>query len=138
MLTREQILNVQDLEIKEIAVPEWGGSVYIKQLTRGQQDEYQKRQYGSARMKMQKRTGENEVYSVSVYGHDTYLVVCAVCDEDGNQLFTDADVKKLKEKNGAVIGNLAVEIVKFSEMEEDVAEIGEMEQQEQELDELKN
>jgi hypothetical protein len=65
---------------------------------------------------------------VTLFGHDAWLVAQGVCDEDGKRLFSNADVKELEKKNANAIGRLAVEIVSFSGMGEDV----------EELDDLKN
>jgi len=120
MLTREQILNKVDIEVKEIQVPEWGGSVYIRQLSRAQQDEYLKRQYGETRLKQDSKAKQQEISAVNIYGHDAYLCMCGICDEEGKPLFNREDIDALKKKNGAVIGRIAMEIVRFSAMEMDV------------------
>jgi hypothetical protein len=120
MLSREQILNKNDIEVKQIPVPEWGGDVFIRQLTRGEQDTYLKRQYGETRLKQDSKAKNQDISAVNIYGHDAFLVSCGVCDEDGKPLFKAEDIEALKKKNGAVIGRLAVEIVKFSGMAGDV------------------
>lgn len=121
-LSREQILGVQDIKTKEIEVPLWDGSVYIRQLTRGQQDEYMQRQFGVMAMKQQGKS-QNVEGSVNVFGHDAWIFAQGVCDESGNRLFSDKDVDKLKEKNGEAIGFVAKEIILFSGMQADIAEL---------------
>lgn len=127
-LTREDILGKVDISIKEMPVPEWGGSVFIRQLTRGEQDTYLKRQYGDTRLKQSGKKGgdSQEISAINIYGHDAFLVACAACDEAGLPLFKQSDVEKLKEKNGFVIGRIATEIVKFSGMAEDVKAVEEI------------
>jgi len=120
MLSREQILNKVDIEIKEIPVPEWGGSIFIRQLSRGEQDTYLKRQYGDTRLKQDSKARNQEISAVNIYGHDAYLCVCGICNEDGTPVFKQTDVEDLKKKNGMVIGRIAVEIVKFSGMAGDI------------------
>ena len=120
MLSREQILNKVDIEIKEIPVPEWGGSIFIRQLSRGEQDTYLKRQYGDTRLKQDNKARNQEISAVNIYGHDAYLCVCGICNEDGTPVFKQTDVEDLKKKNGMVIGRIAVEIVKFSGMAGDI------------------
>lgn len=120
MLTREQILNTVDISIKEIQVPEWGGSVFIRQLSRGEQDTYLKRQYSETKLKTDNKAKNQEISAVNMYGHDAYLCACGICDADGKPLFKQSDVDELKKKNGAIIGRLAIEIVKFSGMAGDV------------------
>jgi len=132
-LSRDEILNVNDIQTKLIEVPAWKNkfddpTVYIRQLSRGEQDEYLKRQYGSTKMKQDKRAENQEISAVNIYGHDAFLCVCGVCDVDGKRLFSRNDIPKLEEKLGAAIGFIAAEIVKFSDMTEDI----------QALDELKN
>ncbi len=119
-LSREQILQAQDIATKEIPVPEWGDSVFIKQLTRGEQDEYLRRQYGQTRLKQDAKAHQQEISAVNIYGHDAYLCMCGICDADGKRLFKESDIEALRQKNGAVIGRLAVEIVKYSAMAGDV------------------
>ena len=120
-LTREQILGKVDIAIKEIEVPEWGGSVHIRQLTRGEQDTYLKRQTGESRLKQDAGATQQEISGVTIYGHDAYLCACGICDSEGSALFKQEDIKALDKKNGAVIGRIAVAIVEFSEMKKDVA-----------------
>lgn len=121
-LTREQILGIQDIEVKEIEVPGWNGTVFIRKLTRGQQDEYAKRRFGKTAMKH--LGGQQEVESdISLFGHDAWLFAQGVCDEDGKRLFSNSDVSKLNEKSGEAIGLVAQKIVKFSGMVEDVEEL---------------
>lgn len=125
-LSREAILQVQDITVKEIEVPEWGGAVFIRQLTRGEQDEWLRRQYGQTRLKQDTKAKQQEISSVNMYGHDAYLCVCGICDIDGKRLFKETDVEDLRKKNGAVIGRLAVEIVKYSQLAGDAEVIEEV------------
>ena len=132
-LSRDEILSIDDIQVKLIEVPAWknkvkDASVYIKQLTRGEQDEYMKRMYGSTKMKQDKRAENQEISAVNIYGHDAFLCVCGICDDKGKRLFNRNDIDKLDSKLGAAIGFIAAEIVKFSDMTEDL----------EVLDELKN
>jgi hypothetical protein len=125
LLTKEDILGLKDIATKEITVPDtipaWGGmTLVIKQLTRGQQDAYLERQYGSTKMKQDGKAKNQEIGGMKIYGHDAWLVVRAVCvDASGILMFTDADIPKLNEKSGEAIGWIAAEIVKFSGMDGD-------------------
>jgi hypothetical protein len=127
-LTREQILNISDIEVKQIHVPEWNSDIHIRQLTRGQQDAYLKRQFGKGQTKKLGSADAEVVSEMNLYGHDAFLCVCGVCDAAGNPLFKPEDEKSLQSKSGKVIGFIASEIVEFSGMAGDV----------EELDELKN
>jgi hypothetical protein len=121
-LTKEQILGIVDIKVKEIEVPLWGGTLFIKQLTRGQQDEYLHRQFGKFGVKQQGKT-QNIESSMDMFGHDSWIFAQGVCDENGKRLFTDKEVEAINQKNGEAVGAVAVEIVKFSGMEADVQEL---------------
>jgi len=66
-LTRDQILAQSDIKFKKIYVPVWKDNVWIRQLTRGEQDKYLKRQYHQARIKE-----VTEVSAMNLYGHDAF------------------------------------------------------------------
>jgi len=117
MLTRDQILKTNDIKTKEIQVPEWNDSILIRQLTRGDQDEYMKRQFGKSTIE-NKDKGQ-KITEFSIYGHDAWLCTHGICNPDGTLMFGDADIVELKKHNGEVIGRIAKEILEFSGMVED-------------------
>lgn len=122
-LTRDEILKQNDIKVKKIRVPVWEKDVWIRQLTRGEQDEYLKRQYHLANINPGKG-----VSAMNIYGHDAFLCVCAVSDQAGERLFknTPEEIEKLNEKNGEAVGFLATEIVIWSGMKDDVEAIEEV------------
>jgi hypothetical protein len=125
-LSRDDFFAIDDLTVKEltipVTIPSWGGKkVLIRQLTRGEQDAYMKRQFGDARMRTQRKDMNGEIALSGLFGHDAWLCVRGVCDENGKPIFKDSDVEKLNQKSGEAIGWIAAEIVKFSHMEEDVS-----------------
>lgn len=125
-LSRDKAFGMQDIKIKEITIPDhipaWGGeTVYIKQLTRGDQDEYLRRRAGGLRMKQDVRAGQQDISNVaSFFGHDAWIMVRGCVDADGKPLFKESDIAELNKKNGEAIGWIAAEIVKFSGMAGDV------------------
>ena len=134
-LTRDMILGLQDITTKEItlpsSIPVWGNQkLYIRQLTRGEQDEYLKRQFGSMRAEQQGtgKKGSKQVMSApDLYGHDAWVFVHSVCDEGGTLLFGLKDIDLLNRKSGEAIGYVAKEVLKFSRMDKDVEELDEVE-----------
>jgi hypothetical protein len=122
-LSRDDFFAVDDITIKKLVIPDnipsWGGKeLYIKQLNRGQQDAYLKRQFSDTRMK-QLGQKQHEISSLNIYGHDAWLCVKSVCDESGKLLFTNADEESLNKKSGEAIGWIAAQIVEFSGMKAD-------------------
>lgn len=126
-LTRDKYFSTNDIAIKEIPIPPeipiWGGeTVFIKQLSRGDQDEYLRRQYGQTRMKQDVKAKQQEISAVNIYGHDAWLMMRGCVDAEGRPLFKEADIPEINKKAGAFVGWVASEIVKFSKMEDDIEE----------------
>jgi hypothetical protein len=137
-LNRDEILGMIDLTTKEItipgSIPVWGDKkLYIKQLTRGDQDNYLIRQFGTGKVKP---TG-TEYDMVGLYGHDAWLCSRGISDAEGKRIFSESDVEKLAEKSGEFIGYVALEILKFSGMDLD-SKIAKKAAKAQVKEELKN
>jgi hypothetical protein len=114
-LTKDEILNYDDLKVKRIKVPAWDNAeVCIKPLTRGQCDIYLNRLYGKVEMTLTAGSPRVGSQKGDPYGHDAYLCVCGICDENGESLFTTKELSKLEAKFGLAIGQIAVEIAKIS------------------------
>jgi hypothetical protein len=79
MLTRTQILAiVPTLKREEVDVPEWSGSVYVREMTGLERDRF-------------------EVVLIEGKRANFRALIAAftVCDEDGQRIFTEADAKAL-------------------------------------------
>lgn len=137
-LTRDQILAMVDIDIKKLVLPDhlakWAGQeLYIRQLSRGDQDMYLKRMNGENEIV----NGIRKIKPVNYYGHDAWLCSRGVCDEHGQRIFGEEDVAALNEKSGEFVGWLANEILKYSGMVEDVA-LAKKSSKEKLKDEIKN
>jgi len=104
ILSAEQILSARDFETKEVKVPEWKGSVLVRVLTEG---DY---------MDWIRASRETEVDA------SIDLFVRAVCDEDGDLLFThDAAEalrgKSIKAMNRVVEGAMEINGLKIQDEE---------------------
>lgn len=109
-LTAEQILAADDMGLKKVAVPEWGGDVYIRVMSVGERDEYERMWIG------QKDKG--------IDNFRTKYLSRVLCDDKGNLLFRDKEAA-LAKKSGAVMGRLFDAAMSHNRMtEEDVTELG--------------
>ena len=93
-LTAADILEAEDLSFKDVEVPEWGGSVRIAVMTGRARDSYEQQ---LTALSGKKDTVENL--------RALYLSHCLV-DDDGELLFTPADIVKLGKKNGNILSRL--------------------------------
>ena len=94
LLTKDAILNAQDLQRVEVEVPEWGGTVWIRTLTGNQRDVFE--------ASLMKANGKTQNLT-NVRGRFAALVVC---DESGTQMFNDAEAMKLGEKSAAALNRI--------------------------------
>jgi hypothetical protein len=102
LLTKDQILNAQDLDYKDVEVPEWGGTIRLWALSAGEAIAFAETLDGPAKNSSNVRI----------------LSLC-VGDEQGNRLFTTADLEALKKKNVRVFTRVAREAIKLNGFEEE-------------------
>ena len=109
-LSREQILAAQDMTRVEVAVPEWGGSVFVRTMSGTDRDAFER--FASDQVKEGNAGKGLRAYMVSL---------CAV-DDSGAHLFTADDVAALTEKNGAALERIATAAMTLNKLLPDSVE----------------
>lgn len=96
-LTRDDILNADDLRIEVVQVPEWGGVVHIRTLTGLQREKYVE--------SIRRVTGSGRKQSVEIILQQSGAKLAAqtICDERGNLLFKETDIPKLSAKSSRAL-----------------------------------
>ena len=89
ILTRDAIVAIDDCEKVRVAVPEWGGDVYVRVMS------------GVQLSKVQEFKGKNDLDTL------VHILTICLCDESGKSLFKRDDVKLLEGKSGVVLVRLA-------------------------------
>jgi len=112
ILSREDILNADDIKTEEIEIPEWGGSVMIKVMTGEERDHLEASMLGDKPEEKIKALRNLRAKFVSI----------CVCNEDGERLFTEADVLKIGKKSGTALDTLLGAIRKLNGMTEEEEE----------------
>ena len=112
MLTRDDILQADDLERRLVEVPEWGGSVWVRALRGDEYDEFQ--------ASILEGKGTNR--QVNVRNLRAKLVVRAVVNEEGERLFDDADFEKVGKKSSAALNRLFTVAQELSAVDGDEVE----------------
>ena len=97
-LSREQILEAEDLQTVEVDVPEWDGTVLVRGLTGQERDEYEVALLEFRRGPKGERRAEMRWENARA----KRLVRCCV-DATGTRLFSDDDVIRLGRKSGAAL-----------------------------------
>jgi hypothetical protein len=103
LLTRDQILAIP-LRTKEIYIPEWNGSILIREMTA--------REMMDAGLFVLKRNGETD-YTKAAQA-PAYLFLKHVIDRNGNREFPDEDIEKVNNLHGAVVQRIAKEVQELS------------------------
>ena len=126
-LTRDAILQADDLPCKPVPVPEWGGEVWVRGMTAQEKDEYE-----SSILEL-KGTGTKTKISANLINARAKLVVKCALDEQGERLFKDEDAEALGKKSGKAVSLVSEEIQKLSGMGRDKeAELGKDSENDQE------
>ena len=111
MSLADDILAADQSQSLKVHVPEWKGDVYIRVMSVGERDDYERQWIGK------KETG--------IVNFRTQYLQRVLCDEHGALLFTREQVDKLAAKSGAAMGRLFDRAMQHNNMsEKDVEELG--------------
>ena len=114
ILTRDAILQAEDLARELVEVPEWGGHLYIRALTGSERDAFE-----SSVVEQRGRSVKMNMRNIRAK-----LVALTAVDEAGKRFFSDADVKLLGGKSAAVLDRLFEIAQRLSGLrDEDVEEL---------------
>ena len=95
-LSRAEILAAQDMKLEAIEVPEWGGTVYVRNMTGKARDAFERSRF--------KMVGDK--FEVIHANTRASLLAVSICNAQGQLLFTPEDIEALGEKNGAILDRL--------------------------------
>ena len=87
MLSKDQILNANDVKLEEVNIPEWNGSVYVRVMSAGERDSFE--------IQATKPNGKQNLRA--------RLAVLTVCDKDGNRIFEESDIPALAKKSASAL-----------------------------------
>lgn len=96
ILTKDQILKVEDSKTKEIDVPEWGGKVLVTTMSGFARDRFEASIMG-------KQGGMN------TSNIRAKLVAACLVDEKGTLLFNEQDIEKLGKKSCKALDRIFAE-----------------------------
>lgn len=82
LLDRKAIFGATDIKTQDVEVPEWGGSVRVRQMTVAERNEFVR------------RSSDDQVSGIG-----TWLVATLAVDDKGAPLFTSEDIAELEKKN---------------------------------------
>lgn len=115
-LSAEQILDADDLAFEDVEVPEWGGTVRVREMPGTERDKFESQFVG--------KDGAS-VRAEGLEGFRARLAAATIVDENGKQLFRSvAETKRLGEKSARALQRVCDVATRLSKMtEEDVKEL---------------
>ena len=106
VLGRDQILGVDDLPRELVDVPEWDGSVWTRSLNAGE-----RARYWSHLLEVD---SAGKIRPRAAADSTTLLASMGICDDQGQALFSEADVAALARKSSAALDRVAAVIGRLS------------------------
>ena len=114
LLSKEAILAASELKAEDVEVPEWGGTVRVRELTGTELDAYQ--------ASMRQQRGKNFVLNEA--NVRSKLAVRAIVGDDGERLFADSDAAALGKLSSAALDRVFEVAARLSRIsDEDVEEM---------------
>ena len=110
-LTRDQILGADDLKRELVAVPEWGGDVYVRVMT------------GRERGEFEAEFAEHKGSPAALKGVRERTVAKTACDEKGSRIFTDDDAAALGGKSAGALDRLFDKALELARIGADEADL---------------
>lgn len=111
-LTREQILNSNDIQTEVVDVPEWGGKVLIRGLSGAERDSFEASVYD-----FKGRTPQAKFDNLRAK-----LVARSIVDEEGKLVFTPADIDALGGKSASALDRVFTAAQRLSRISSDDVE----------------
>ena len=92
-LTRDQILDHDDLQRELVSVREWGGEVYVRTMTGSERDAYEMRMVA----------GREKGGIAGIEDIRATLAALTICNESGAPIFSLSDIEALGRKSCAAL-----------------------------------
>jgi len=100
VMNKQDILQVKDMQIEHVDVPEWGGSVCVRSITAAERGQIE-----AAAAKFKESKGKDDSFARTF---TVKFAALALCDEQGVRLFTDErDIANLAAKNASAVSRIA-------------------------------
>ena len=107
ILSRDAILQAQDLAQEVVDVPEWGGAVMVRAMTGTERDAYERRM-------VTVRGDKPGVNLDGLVNMRAWVAATCIIDEDGKRLFSERDVAALGRKSAAALDRVYAAATRLS------------------------
>lgn len=112
VLSLDEILGAQDVQVEEVEIPEWGGSVLVRGMSGTQRDRFE--------ASLQKGKGANR--EVNLENFRAKLVAASVVDTEGRLVFKEEHIPAIGRKSARALARIIDVANKLSGISEDDVE----------------
>ena len=109
LLNREAIFAAPDIQTEDVHIPQWGGTVRVKNLTASERDAFEE----------STTTQRGNNLELNRKNFRAKLVALCVVDEEGKRIFDDKDIHKLGAKSAAAMDLLFAAASRLSGISKD-------------------
>jgi len=116
ILNKKDILAADDVVKELVHVPEWGGDVYVRGMTGASRDKFE--------ASIVQTRGKDQI--LNIINIRAKLASMTICDEQGQRLFSDADIVELSNKSSVALQRVFLVAQRLSAIgDNDVKELAE-------------
>lgn len=116
-LNKEQIVGASKLERVELEIPEWGGTVFIAEMTGRQRDAWE-----ASIVEIDEKTSETRHNRINFRAK---LAIRVVVDENGVSVFGDDDIELVGKLSSAALDRVFEAAQKINKITpDDIEELG--------------
>lgn len=110
ILDRDTILSKTALKREVVDVPEWGGTIHVRELTAGERTRYE---VGMSDMVQGEQT--DPIKKVQRFIDMRARIASMACvNEDGSRMFKDDDITALNQLSGNVLDRISSVVLRLS------------------------
>lgn len=104
LLNHAAIVAAEDLKFEDVDVPEWGGTVRLRELRASERDHYEATTF---KIRLEVVDGKSvQRFEPNTENARARLVACCLVDEEGNRCFGDDEVEALGKKSASALQRL--------------------------------
>ena len=123
-LSRDAILQREDIKTEDVEVPEWGGTVRVRGMTGVQRDAFEASLIQQPETNGRRRRKQQEQQQTNMENIRAKLTAWCCVDDQGGRLFAESDVQALGGKSAAALARIFDVATRLSGItEEDVDEM---------------
>jgi len=113
ILGKKEIMAAVDIKTQIVPVPEWGGDVYVKNLSGSEREEYESSLYVMD-------NGKPVVSVRSMASAKLRLCALSLCDDKGGRIFDIKEVAELGKKSSTAIDRVYDAILEVSGLSKEI------------------